>query len=61
MGVPLSGGLDSSGVIATMARSMEQGADLHTEGLYSFSALYPGQTIDESEQLRAEPVRGCGI
>ena len=49
VGVPLSGGLDSSGVVATMARLMEHGTDLHTEGLYSFSALYPGQTIDESE------------
>src|SRR4051812_30718769 len=45
VGVPLSGGLDSSGVVATMARLMEHGADLHTEGLYSFSARYPGQTI----------------
>jgi asparagine synthase (glutamine-hydrolysing) len=51
VGVPLSGGLDSSGVVATMARLMEHGADLHTEGLYSFSALYPGQTIDESEYI----------
>ena len=49
VGVPLSGGLDSSGVVATMARLMQHGTDLHTEGLYSFSALYPGQTIDESE------------
>ena len=37
VGVPLSGGL------------MTRGADLHTEGLYTFSALYPGQTIDESD------------
>ena len=49
VGVPLSGGLDSSGVVATMARLMQHGTDLHTDGLYSFSALYPGQTIDESE------------
>jgi asparagine synthase (glutamine-hydrolysing) len=49
VGVPLSGGLDSSGVVATMARLMTGGTDLHTEGLFSFSALYPGQTIDESE------------
>jgi asparagine synthase (glutamine-hydrolysing) len=48
VGVPLSGGLDSTGVVATMARLMQHGTDLHTEGLYSFSALYPGQTIDES-------------
>jgi asparagine synthase (glutamine-hydrolysing) len=49
VGVPLSGGLDSSGVVATMGRLMAHGTDLHTDGLYSFSALYPGQTIDESE------------
>jgi asparagine synthase (glutamine-hydrolysing) len=49
VGVPLSGGLDSTGVVATMARLMQHGTDLHTDGLYSFSALYPGQTIDESE------------
>src|SRR5262245_5257844 len=49
VGVPLSGGLDSSGVVATMKLLMEAGTELHTEGLYSFSALYPGQSIDESE------------
>ena len=49
VGVPLSGGLDSTGVVSTMARLMRHGTDLHTDGLYSFSALYPGQTIDESE------------
>jgi len=48
VGVPLSGGLDSSGVVSTMARL---GADLHTDGLYTFSALYPGETIDESEYI----------
>jgi asparagine synthase (glutamine-hydrolysing) len=51
VGVPLSGGLDSSGVVCTMARLMERGTDLHTEGLYTFSALYPGQSIDESEYI----------
>ena len=49
VGVPLSGGLDSSGVVSTMARLMHAGTSLHTDGLYTFSALYPGQTIDESE------------
>jgi asparagine synthase (glutamine-hydrolysing) len=49
VGVPLSGGLDSTGVVSTMARLMAGGTDLHTEGLYTFSALYPGQSIDESE------------
>jgi asparagine synthase (glutamine-hydrolysing) len=53
VGVPLSGGLDSSGVVATMARLMQRGTDLHTEGLFSFSALYPGQSIDESQFIHA--------
>jgi asparagine synthase (glutamine-hydrolysing) len=53
VGVPLSGGLDSSGVVATMARLMHRGTNLHTDGLFSFSALYPGQTIDESEFIHA--------
>jgi len=51
VGVPLSGGLDSSGVVSTMARLMRAGTDLHTEGLFSFSALYPGLTIDESDYI----------
>jgi asparagine synthase (glutamine-hydrolysing) len=51
VGVPLSGGLDSSGVVSTMARLMSGGTDLHTSGLYTFSALYPGQSIDESEYI----------
>src|SRR5437016_5422895 len=51
VGVPLSGGLDSTGVVSTMARLMAGGTTLHTEGLYTFSALYPGETIDESEYV----------
>jgi asparagine synthase (glutamine-hydrolysing) len=51
VGVPLSGGLDSSGVACTMAHLMERGTDLHTDGLYTFSALYPGLSIDESEYI----------
>ena len=51
VGVPLSGGLDSSGVVSTMARLMSSGTDLHTQGLYTFSALYPGESIDESEYI----------
>ncbi len=49
VGVPLSGGLDSSGVATTMAHLMSRGTDLHTSGLFTFSALYPGESIDESE------------
>jgi asparagine synthase (glutamine-hydrolysing) len=50
VGVPLSGGLDSSGVACTLARLMaDGGVDLHTDGdLHTFSALYPGQWLDES-------------
>ncbi len=52
VGVPLSGGLDSSGVVCTMAHLMEQGTDLHTGGtLHTFSALFPGQSIDESRYI----------
>jgi asparagine synthase (glutamine-hydrolysing) len=51
VGVPLSGGLDSSGVVTTMARLTAAGTDLHTQGLYTFSALYPGESIDESEYI----------
>lgn len=51
VGVPLSGGLDSSGVVCTMAHLMERGTNLHTDGLYTFSALYPGLSIDESEYI----------
>jgi asparagine synthase (glutamine-hydrolysing) len=51
IGVPLSGGLDSTGVVSTIARLMAGGTDLHTNGLYTFSALFPGQTIDESEYI----------
>lgn len=50
VGVSLSGGLDSSGVSSVMASQMKAGADTHTLGrLHTFSALYPGQSIDESE------------
>ncbi len=52
VGVPLSGGLDSSGVVSTMARLRSSGTNLHTAGLFTFSALYPGQSIDESEYIR---------
>lgn len=52
IGIPLSGGLDSSGVACTVARLIQQGADLHTHGrLETFSAVYPGESIDESEYM----------
>ena len=54
VGVSLSGGLDSSGVSSVMAALMGSGADTHTQGsLHTFSALYPGQSIDESEYVHS--------
>jgi asparagine synthase (glutamine-hydrolysing) len=54
VGVSLSGGLDSSGVSSVMAALMGSGTDTHTEGsLHTFSALYPGQSIDESEYVHS--------
>jgi asparagine synthase (glutamine-hydrolysing) len=62
VGVPLSGGLDSSGVVCTMAQLMEQGTDLHTGGrLHTFSALYPGQSIDESEYIHEVEQRTSSV
>ena len=58
VGVPLSGGLDSSGVVSTMARLMRRGTDLHTEGLYTFSALYPGR---EHRRERVHPRGRAGV
>jgi asparagine synthase (glutamine-hydrolysing) len=54
VGVSLSGGLDSSGVSSIMAALMSSGADTHTAGaLHTFSALYPGQSIDESQYVHS--------
>jgi asparagine synthase (glutamine-hydrolysing) len=54
VGVSLSGGLDSSGVSSVMEALMHSGADTHTAGaLHTFSALYPGQSIDESEYVHS--------
>ncbi|MEI6462051.1 MAG: asparagine synthase (glutamine-hydrolyzing) [bacterium] len=52
VGVSLSGGLDSSGVVSVMRELMLEGSDLHTSGkLFTFSALYPGKSIDESKYI----------
>lgn len=64
VGVSLSGGLDSSGVVSVMRELIDEGTDLHTHGkLYTFSALFPGLSIDESSYIkevetfaRTEPV-----
>ena len=40
------------GVATTIAHLMGEGADLHTGGaLHTFSALYPGEWLDESEYI----------
>ena len=52
LGVSLSGGLDSSGIASMTNLLMKAGSDLHTQGgLHTFSALYPGQSIDESKYI----------
>lgn len=50
LGVNLSGGLDSSAVVSVANHLRQQGTDLHTQGqLLTFSAVHPGEKIDESE------------
>ena len=52
LGVSLSGGLDSSGVASITQSLIRSGTDVHTTGgLHTFSALYPGQSIDESAYI----------
>jgi asparagine synthase (glutamine-hydrolysing) len=53
VGVTLSGGLDSSGVTCMIRELLNEGSTLNTEGnkLYSFSALFPGLSIDESKYI----------
>jgi asparagine synthase (glutamine-hydrolysing) len=52
VGVSLSGGLDSSGVSCVMHELMKEGTNLHTNGkLHTFSAVFPNQSIDESEYI----------
>lgn len=53
LGFNLSGGLDSSGVVGVGAELVRSGQDdTHTEGkLFTFSALFPGETIDETRYI----------
>lgn len=53
LGITLSGGLDSSAVASLARKLIDEGTDMHTEGnkLMTFSALHPGETIDESEYI----------
>jgi len=53
VGITLSGGLDSSGVVCLTRELMNEGTDLNTKDndLYSFSALFPGLSIDESKYI----------
>jgi len=53
LGVTLSGGLDSSAVACVASSLLKEGtSDTHTGGqLYTFSAIHPGESIDESEYI----------
>ncbi len=53
LGFNLSGGLDSSGVVGVAADLVRAGSeDTHTSGeLFTFSALFPNETIDESRYI----------
>lgn len=52
LGVNLSGGLDSSGVVCLANKLLQEGTDLHTnKQLLTFSAVHPGQPIDESKYI----------
>jgi asparagine synthase (glutamine-hydrolysing) len=52
VGVTLSGGLDSTGVVSVMSKLFsEKHTDLHTSNLLTFSAVYPGDSIDESNYI----------
>ena len=53
VGVTLSGGLDSSGVASLTAELIKEGSEVHTNNrLHTFSAVFPGQSIDESDYIR---------
>jgi asparagine synthase (glutamine-hydrolysing) len=52
VGVTLSGGLDSTGVVSVMAKLFkDKDADLHTNNVLTFSAVYPGDPIDETKYI----------
>jgi len=53
LGFNLSGGLDSSGVVGVASKLIREGqSDVHTKGnMYTFSALFPNQSIDESHYI----------
>lgn len=52
VGVTLSGGLDSTGVVSIMSKLFkEKNTDLHTKNLLTFSAVYPNDPIDETKYI----------
>jgi asparagine synthase (glutamine-hydrolysing) len=52
VGVLLSGGLDSTGVACVMHKLMkEEGQDLHTKKLLTFSSIYPDDPMDERKYI----------
>lgn len=53
VGVLLSGGLDSTGVACVMHKLMaDEGQDLHTSNLLTFSSIYPDDPIDERKYIK---------
>jgi asparagine synthase (glutamine-hydrolysing) len=53
LGAALSGGLDSSGIVSIAAKLRNEGTSTtHTQELLTFSAIFPGQTIDESDYIQ---------
>ncbi len=55
VGVTLSGGLDSSGITALAAKLYSESNNEHINAnkqkMYSFSAIHPGETINEEEYI----------
>src|SRR5690606_36472656 len=55
VGVTLSGGLDSSGITAMAAHLYENSNNDHINAdkqkMYAFSAVHPGETINEEEYI----------
>lgn len=52
LGAALSGGLDSSGITSVAFKLRNEGVNTHTDSLMTFSSVYPGQSIDESEYIK---------
>jgi len=52
VGVSLSGGLDSTGVVSIINKLIkEKGETLHTQKILTFSAVYPDDSMDETSYI----------